>query len=533
MQRSRRWMFVAGCLTAWLSAAPARIYDHPAPGGQVVPSPDYRVTLRDGAQIETPFVHYSWNQAWDKWADYEGDYVKVPFFGLHSESQPEPENDSDTYAHSWLGFDFDRGPVEVEVKLLRQPVGITLPLQSAAVLPSVHGIAARVSGDTITFTMTAPAKIAIVPNAAEGLAELAGMEVKRAREGYRNPLFLFARAPEQNVPDKSAPDTLVVKPGELVTPEQVAACKLLWFEPGVHEYAKFNAEDPDHYLELTKGQMAYLAPGAYVYGHFRSNVFGPIADMPTVRGRGTLSGIKNRWSGIPWKHTPVKNIRTKGITITDRHNHLTGSPGPMYDVAAPGAWHGNTDGPAFHVPVDDPWGDWICDDCFVMGADTNLLIGGKAKVRNYTAWQLGNAEPLWINNALDGAVVDGLHVLCFNDWRNRQTINCVGINRGVKRNVTVRNVTIEAPYVPVLFRMTTDFRGEGQVFDQILFDHITVTTPFVKQKSPLGSAAQAAQFGHVTFRNLVIGGTKVTNANCRDWFDIADGLQPGREVVFE
>lgn len=532
MGRCRCWL-VTLLSPAALAPLPARVVVHPAPGGEVAVSPDYQVTVRAGGQVETPFVHYTWNRAWDKWADYEGDYLKVPFFGLHSELAQPADKDPDTYAHSWLGFDFDAGPVEVEVKLLRPPVGITVPLTSAAILPAVHGIAAQVAGDTITFMLPKPLKVAVVPNAAEAFAKLADLPAKRALEGYRNPLFVFARAPERDVPDKSAPGTLVVKPGEMVTPAQVAACKLLWFEPGVHQFAKFNAADPDHYLELQKGQTAYLAPGAYVYGHFRSSVFRPVADMPTVRGRGTLSGIKNRWSGIPWKHTPVKNLRVEGITITDRHNHLTGAPGPMYDVAAPGAWHGNTDGPAFHLPTDDPWDDWICDDCFIMAADTNLLISGKAKVRNYTVWQLGNAEPLWINGAVDGGLVDGLHVIAFNDWRSRQTINCVGLNRGVKRHVTVRNVSIEAPFVPVLFRLSTDFKGPGQAFDQIVFENIAVTTPHIREKSPLGSAGQAARFGHVTFRNLTIGGTRVTNANCRDWFEIADGLQPGREVVFE
>jgi len=442
--------------------ASARLIVHPAPGGEVVASPDYQVTLRTPGQTSAPFVYYSWNQLGTNGPITMVSTSRCRFFGLHSETHRPPEANLDTYAHSWVAFDFDGGQVTVEVKLLRQPVGITLPLRSAAVLPSVHGLAARVSGDTITFTLAKPAKVAVVPNAAEAFAQLAGLEAKHALEGFRNPLFIFARAPERNIPNKAAPGTLVVQPGQSITAAQLAACQLVWFEPGVHDYARFNADDPDHYLELKKGQTAYLAGGAYLYGHFRSGVVRPVGDMPTVRGRGTLSGIKNRWSGIPWKHTPVKNLRVEGIQIADRHNHLTGAPGPLFDVAAPGAWHGNCDGPAIMLPANDPWDDWISDDCFIMAADTNLLIGGKAKVRNYTVWQLGNAEPLWIRGAVDGGLVDGLHIIAFNDCATGRPSNCMVTGKDAFAEPDRPQPHRRRAVFPMLFRMSTDFKGQAR-----------------------------------------------------------------------
>lgn len=516
--------------------APPRITVFPAPGGDVAPSPNYAVTLRAGGTVLVPFVYESHSRTVEKAVDDEGRYTKVPFLGLHSMPVTRVADQNDTYAHSWVCFDADfaAGPVEVEVRITTPGDGLSLPLRSAAVLPSALGVEAKVDGPTtVRFTLARPAKLALVPNAREAFAAAAGEGPKRALEGYRNPLFVFARAPEVDVPDKAAPGTLVVRPGDPLTPEQVAGCTVLWFEPGVHEYARFNPADPDHYLVLAKGQTVYLAGGAYLYGHFRSAVFRPLTDMPLLRGRGTLSDLRNRWSSIPWRDTPAKSIRLAGITVTDRHNHLTGSAAPMRDVAAVGAWHGNADGPALHVPPDDPYTGWHSDDCFVMAADTNLLVNGRARARNYTVWQLANAESVWVKREVDGSLIDGLQVIAHHRWGERgQVFNCMGTGTAAKRHLVVRNVTIEAPFVPMLFRMTADFGGEGEAFRDVLFENITVRTAGIAAKSPFGGG-RPGSVGRVTFRNLVINGTRVTAANCRDYFDLAPGIAPGRELVFE
>ena len=169
------------------------------------------------------------------------------------------------------------------------------------------------------------------------------------------------------------------------------------------------------------GQTAYLAGGAYVYGVFSADQRRPaIREMPLLRGRGTMSGAKQRWSDLPYRTTLEKGVRLDGIQITDPHNHISHSTAPVRDVAVVGAWHGNTDGFTREVPASEPYRGWHLDDCFVMAADTNLKVGGSARVRHYTVWQLANAEPLWIRNP-DGCVVDGLQVIAFHAWPTRRT----------------------------------------------------------------------------------------------------------------
>jgi hypothetical protein len=512
-------------------ASDARIVVWGRPGLEVPVSPDYEVTVKSGGRTWQPFTYYSYNRPYDKLLDPEGKYIKLSFLALHSNEYKQPKDNKDTFAHSWTHFDFSGGPVEVEVKIRKGFDGLTLPLKSCGIFPSTLGITTRViKGDTICFTLEKPAKIAIVPNHLQAMERLKTAEAKQAFEGYRNPLFLFARAPETNVPDKSAPGTVVVKPGQACSVADFAQAKVIYFEPGVHDYAQFNAADPDHYMTLRTGQTLYLAGGAYVFGVVRSEKGLPISALPLLRGRGTLSGIKQRWSDVPYYTTLEKGVRLDGIQIADPHNHISHSFAPVRDIAVVGAWHGNTDGFTREVPKSEPYQGWHVEDCFVMAADTNLKVGGPARVRNYTIWQLANAEPLWIRNP-DGCMVDGLQVIAFNAWPNRQTVN---ISRGTVKNSVFKNFTIEAPFVPLLFLMPTGSENGGPVYENVLFENIRVNVPHIAKKSPFGTpGAPGAKPGRVVFRNLIINGTKVTAQNCGDYFDLAKEVSLGKEIIFE
>jgi len=405
------------------TATSAQVIAWDGPGGDVAASPDYEVLVRSGDNTYKPFTYYTYNRPVDKLLDREGKYIKLSFMGLHSNGYKRPEENRDTYAHSWTHFDFAGGPVQVEVRIKRPISGITLPLRSCGVFPTTLGLKAQVAdGNIIRFTLERPAKVALVPNHLLAAEKLNTDGPKQAWEGYRNPLFLFARAPETDVPRKNAPGTLVLKPGKPADVASLGRARVIYFEPGVHDYSQFNPDDPDHYITLRTGQTAYLAGGAYVYGVFCSEKRGPVSELPVLRGRGTMSGTKQRWSDVPYRTTLEKNVRLEGIQITDANNHVSHSNAPIRDVAVVGAWHGNTDGFTREVPKSEPYTGWHVDDCFVMAADTNLKVGGVARVRNYTVWQLGNAEPLWIREP-DGCVVDGLQVIAFNAWPARQTVN--------------------------------------------------------------------------------------------------------------
>jgi hypothetical protein len=97
----------------------------------------------------------------------------------------------------------------------------------------------------------------------------------------------------------------------------------------------------------------------------------------------------------------------------------------------------------------------------------------------------------------------------------------------------VRNVVIEAPFVPLLFLLPAEDPAVPQ-FESVLFENITVHTPHIAAKSPIGAEkAGGPATGRIVFRNLVINGVRVTNANCRDYFELLHGVTPGKELVFE
>lgn len=507
------------------------VWDRPGP--KVAASPEYEVTLRRGGREWRPFVHHSANRTYDKTLDPEGRYVKLSFLALNSSNYVPPPANRDTYAHSWTSFDFSGGPVEVEVRIKAPIDGLTLPLRSAAVLPSALGIECRVTGpDTLRFTLPRPAKIALVANQREAAARAAAADAPQAFEGYRNPLFLFARAPEADVPPREGGRTLVIEPGRQFSPAELAAADVLWFAPGVHDYSGHNPADPDHYLTLRTGQTMYLAGGAYLYGQVASAVRRPIADMPLLRGRGTLSHLKGRWTDLPYVTTVERGVRLDGIQIADPHDHISHSIAPVRDVAVVGAWHGNTDGFTREVAAAEPFAGWHVDDCFVMAADTNLKLGGRGRARNCVLWQLANAEPLWIRQP-EGAVAENIHVIAYHSWSRGQIVN-FGAHRGVARTLHVRNLVYEGPFGPLLFFMPSEHTGGGPAYTDVLFENITVKGARLREKSLFGPRnADGSAIGRVVFRNLVINGVKVTPANCAEYFDLQAGVRLGRDLVFE
>jgi len=120
--------------------------------------------------------------------------------------------------------------------------------------------------------------------------------------------------------------------------------------------------------------------------------------------------------------------------------------------------------------------------------------------------------------------------IAYNNPSGRQAIN---ISRGTVKNSVFRNFTIEAPFVPLLFLMPVNGGEVCPAYENVLFENITVNTPHIVKKSPFGANDAKTRIGKVVFRNLVVNGTKVTAQNCRDYFDLLQGVTVGKEIVFE
>lgn len=528
------WLTVFLIFSFPLSANASKVVVWGAPDINFQPSADYQLTLKQSGITFSPFVYYTYNRSVDKQIDSKGLYLKNGFLDMHANEYIDPKLNKDTYAHSWSNFDFEGDSVEVEIIVSAGIEGITLPLTSCAVFPSSLGIKCKIAdGNKIQFTLRNPAKIAVVPNYEEAQSKIANGSAAQAYAGYRNPFFLFARSPETNVPDKNAAGTLVVKSGAMYNQTDFDKSSVIYFEKGVHDYSRFVTQDTDNYMVLKSKQTVYLEGGAYVFGHFKASSKMLIADMPAIRGRGVLSGQKNIWTSIPYTTTEIKWVKTDGITVTDANNHLSHSVAPFTDVAVVGAWHGNTDG----ITVEsgnsgETFSGYHVDNCFVMADDSNLKFRGTARIRNYTLWQLNNAEPLWIAES-SNSTLDGLNIIC-HTAPARQHINMQVPAGSNMKNLLIKNILVESPYVGRLFLMQSNYTGAGVALDNVVFENITVNTKKIINKSPVGKvAAGNSAFGKLTFKNLVINGVKVTNSNYTDYFTPLNGLQIGTELVFE
>ncbi len=200
---------------------------------------------------------------------------------------------------SYSGFEI-RGPVEVRVRRPGKPV------REVVVRPLSAGVEAVVEDGGVVFSLDRPRKLSV-----ECDGDLTDV------------LFLFAQAPETEVPNPEDPD-------------------VVWFGPGVHQIGKF--------YELKPATTYYLAPGSFLKGSFSGG-----GDGTRVVGRGILSGADYAWPG----HLQEKNaervdlvnlqgdeITLSGITLVDSPYYVVialGKGHRIHDLNIM-AWYHNTDG---------------------------------------------------------------------------------------------------------------------------------------------------------------------------------------------
>lgn len=165
----------------------------------------------------------------------------LPSYVYKSVREGGNSKDFGTDANHWTSFSFS-GTVTVQVKMTDGS-----PVKAAIIRPIAKGIRTEVSGQTVSFTLNAPANVYV---------ELDGKP--------REPLFVFANPIEADIPTKTT-------------------AKVIYFGPGVTDLG----QEP---LKIPDGQTVYLAGGAYVKGRLQAAETTGNQGV-TVRGRGILSGI--------------------------------------------------------------------------------------------------------------------------------------------------------------------------------------------------------------------------------------------------
>jgi hypothetical protein len=538
------------------SSASAAVWTYDVPGGEALASPDYEVTVESKGVTRRAFVHHS--RGLRRYTRYKWNMEPA---------ETRTFDGRGMVACSWAIFSMS-GKVTVRVKVRKGASEITLPLTSAKVLPSSYGIPCTVeNGDTITFTLDWPEKVAVVPNYDEAWrvfvekgrghvparswrCEYAdekkresyhGTRLKASlSEGYRNLLVILAHPPEEDVPDRDAAGTLVVRAGDRVTQEALDAHSTVYFTPGVHDLSKMG-KLPWWQTLVKKGQTVYLEGGSYLKARFKRNE-GPGEGEATIRGRGVISGIAHPFVRSFEEGSQVIGMdNLLGVTIAERACFGIYGGHVIDGVAMLAGWHGNTDGP-------DYLDDCVIRNCFLMAHDDNLKLNHNTRASHLVIWQLANAHAIMVKEMRDkvtfaNSVVEDVDIVMYlkepSTWKHPWgrlgpgAIACVTGSDLRVRNFTFRDIRIESPYLfrvfcfynmdtnreyaPSWFTPTSEERHTR--IDGVTFRNVTVYSPVIAYRSLLGSAYPDS-FANVRFVNLRINGTTVTEGNADEFFEI-------------
>ena len=374
---------------------------------------------------------------------------------------------------SWTSFDVN-GLCEVRIRRLSRPVS------SAVVRPLAAGVQSRVEGGDVVLELERPRKLCV-----ECDGDLTDV------------LFLFANAPETDVPAPDAPD-------------------VVWFGPGVHTIGK--------YCPLTPATTYYLAPGAFLKGSFTGG-----GDGTRVIGRGVLSGADYRWPGDMQEKNPERidlvklagdNIELAGVTLVDS---------PYYVVIADGrnnrfrdlkilAWYNNTDG------ISAGPGARI-DDCFLRVADDAFKpYVSDTRISRCVLW-VDKAVPFQLTwNALrdsGGSEVrdcDVIHHEPFckqpNEWTGAVFRSWHGGTAHI-HDILFEDIRIEgkSPRLIELFLRRNPWSpqdGEWGRFSRLVFRNITCEQPFRLPSRLLGHDV-LHPINDVVIENVTIAGERIAS----------------------
>lgn len=374
---------------------------------------------------------------------------------------------------SWTGFAFsDRVKVTVAAR--------HGPIATARVLPSHRQIEATINPDgTASFVVNQPGQLAVEING-------------RLDE---HPLLIFADPLETDIPDRDAPN-------------------VRWFDPGVYNLG-------DEIQSVKSGDIIYLAPGALVYGRFKGT------DAADVRltGRGILAGSIYP-PNPPNTYTAPHQFELRGESHRFRADGVTFLNSPHYNLLVRGrdahvqnikmiAWWFSTDG--LGVGADSI----VEDSFFKVSDDTFKLYYDNMIVRRNVVWQMDNGmvfQLSWnLNNNASGVRVFDIDVIRVEHYREANNRAVFGSIHGGSADLSdyrFEDIRIEGPIFRLvkLTALQTPWSRSptsGTISD-LLFRNITVEGP-VLQPNEIKTLENTGRFEDITFENLTIGGTLITD----------------------
>lgn len=390
------------------------------------------------------------------------DGKSYPSFVYQDKNTFEKQLAKMTDLNHWTTFSFN-GPIEVSIEMLK---GIATKCH---IHPYSKGIVHNLSDSVITFRLETPAKLFI---RIDGL--------------YEDPLFIFADAPETNIPDRNDPD-------------------VVFFEGGkIHPIG-------EHY-PIEDGKTYYIEGGAYVLGSMLAEKH----VSATIKGRGIISnsGSPDRhhrehgFDGVS-VHFPGYNTEqlVEGITFTNPSMYCLLSRGKLtcQNVKMFG-WQFETDG------VGGGNGSLIEDCFFKVNDDVVKLYSTNTTVKDLVIYQQINGAPFqlsWGSGKGHKVMVDGIDIVqsdVLNDNEmtgNRAVINLRMNNQKHISHLNFSNIRADQDVA----RLLGLYNGTGGQVSDIEISNVTIRGT---ERMPSYLNAPIGTISKITLRNVVINGTPFT-----------------------
>ena len=462
--------------------------------------------------------------------------------------------DSEKYYKSLRGWSHSYVNFEMSVPVTIEITKIGGSISTAAVHPARKVSNVYVSGGKAYLTMANPCNVAVdidnqMNNRYTGDGVTAGLAPIHTISIHGNPVL-------NNKPNLGDSSVLAVEPGATTLPAFSGSQTTMYFKPGVHNLGRN--------VPLYPNKQYYIPGDAIVYATFSNHDVGignPIkGDNIRIFGHGTISGSQIRhWSLTePGISNPdesksylnrtididdAKNSTLEGVTITDPsyHSIILGSfaPDPAITNTVKWVktltWRVNGDGGGAGE-------NNVVTNCFHRTQDDGLYVHGRTVSENVlwsdvngTAMRLSFLPNLTPPATLNINNMDAIYTR-HNGWSRSSPLQLPEDATGSHgTGVTFSNITVSdfypnGPAISIVQYKPGTFAGAT-------FNNITIATQqnmtgqgtiISNQKNILSTNSTDPQnpnpigtgiIGALTFKNLVIGGVPVTNANWTNYFD--------------
>jgi hypothetical protein len=334
------------------------------------------------------------------------------------------------------------------------------------------------------------------------------------------------------------------------TPSSVlSAAAVIYFPPGYHNLRdyKFSSTiiDDEGRIYLSSNKKVYLAGGAFVEGLVNRTAFNTFNQK--LYGRGVLSGRQYIWQDSSG-NKPYGQIiflgqgaQVTGIHILDSPQHgIVGRENMLVENIKFLGWHANNDGirigsgseirNSFMRCVDDffyNYNIYVHDCVFWAGHNGAILTYGWASIDTGSSFfeNIDIINPEWRglgnNNSLIAAQVNlDFNVIDYGTGITTTTFKDIRIEGSIPglTNIKPRSSGNGAPSADQVSSANLGYLGD------VHFENITIESQF--DRGRIRGQANATTNGdtyftkNINFTNVIIGGTKLTEANKNLFFEI-------------